>query len=134
MSYTLQNGEVLNGGYSVTIGGFTLRNIGSYSPAWECIYDEENSFVSYTGNKKKILKGRLFSIKIKTGQLNTTDYESLVTALKSDTIAVDCPDFTGNCYCDSIPAELRQANFLNTRLSVSFTLIAKEMTAVGGGL
>lgn len=129
--YTLQSGEVLNGGYTVTIGGYTLRNIGGYKAEWTNVYDSGGAYTDYQGNEQKALLGRRFSLAIKTGALNATDCASLVTALKSGTIAVVCPDFTGNCYCESIPAELRQANFLGTRYGVDFTLTAKTVEAVG---
>lgn len=32
-NYVLKPGEVLNGGYTVEIGSFTLRNIGGYEPS-----------------------------------------------------------------------------------------------------
>lgn len=134
MEYTLRDNEQLNGGYTVKIGGFTLRNIGKYSPSWSNEYDSENSFVDYLGNQQKILKGRRFSIEISTGRLTADDFNSLVTELKSDTIAIECPDFTGDCYCESIPGNLEQANFNGIYYKIPFKLIAKDLITDGGGL
>lgn len=131
--YILKKGEVLNGGYSVEIGSYTLRNIGGYAPNWSNVYDE-NSFTDWRGNTQKFLKGRQFSLKISTGALDWEDYTALVTELKNKSIAVNCPDFEGNCYCDDIPADLTQANFLSTRYKINFTLIAENIELFGNGL
>ena len=131
--YVLKKGEVLNGGYSVEIGSYTLRNIGGYAPSWNNVYDE-NSFTDWHGNTQKFLKGRQFSLKITTGPLDWEDYNSLVTALKNKSIEVSCPDFNGKCYCDNIPADLTQANFLSTRYKINFTLIAENIELFGNGL
>ena len=135
-NYVLKPGEVLNGGYTLQINDFTLRLIGGYEPAWENVYDTENSFTDWQGNTQKILKGMLFSIKITTGQLDVEDYKALVEALKKDTINLSCPDFEGECYCDNIPSSLEQANFLNTRYKTNVTLTAKKLIKPdsGGGL
>lgn len=132
-NYVLKPGEVLNGGYTVEIGSFTLRNIGGYEPSWENVYDTENSFTDWLGNTQKILKGKQFSLKISTGGLDTEDYNALVEALKAETIAVSCPDFEGDCYCDNIPASLAKANFTGVRYKANFTLIAKELDLSGSG-
>lgn len=131
--YTLKKGEVLNGGYSVTIGGYTLRLIGGYSPTWTNEYDTENQFTDYNGNPVRILKGRRFSLEISTGRLSVEDKNALLEELKKATIAVSCPDFTGNCYTDAVPAKLEQANFLGTRYSTSITLTACELDKSGLG-
>lgn len=133
-NYALKAGEVYNGGYTVQINDFTLRNIGGYEPAWENIYDTENSFTDFLGNNKKILMGQRFSIKISTGQLDKEDYNALVEALKQETITLSCPDFEGECYCENIPSSLEQANFLGTRYKTNFTLIAKDLVLNGDGL
>ena len=131
--YILKSGEVLNGGYSVEIGGYTLHNIGGYSPAWDNVYDE-NSFTDWKGNAHTFLKGRQFSLKISTGPLGWEDYSALTAELKKKTVAVRCPDFEGDCYCDNIPADLKQANFLSTRYKITFTLIASAIELFGSGL
>lgn len=133
-NYALKPGEVLNGGYTVQIGNFTLRIIGGYEPAWENVYDTENSFADWQGNTKKFLLGRQFSLKLSTGPLTPDDCRALAAELKKSTIAVVCPDFIGDCYCDNIPASLVQANFLATWYKVSFTLTAKDIELSGGGL
>jgi len=126
--------KIINGGYSVKIGDYTLELLGGYSPTWTNEYDENNSFADYLGNKQRILKGRRFSLKISVGRLDSVDYNALVTALKSETIALVCPDFSGDCYCESIPAELKQANFNGVRYAISFTLTAKNLINDEDGL
>lgn len=135
-NYSLKPWEVLNGGYTVQINDFKLRNIGGYEPAWENVYDTENSFTDWQGNAQKILMGKQFSIKISTGRLDTEDYNALVSELKKETITLSCPDFEGECYCENIPSSLEQANFLGTRYKTNFTLTAKEIIKPdsGGGL
>lgn len=135
-NYILKLGEVLNGGYTLQINDFILRIIGGYEPAWENVYDTDNSFTDWQGNTKKIFMGERFSIKIATGQLDIEDYNALVEALRKDTIYLSCPDFEGECYCDNIPSSLEQANFLNTRYKTNVTLTAKELIKPdsGGGL
>ena len=134
--YTLKSGEVLNGGYSVTIGDYTLRLIGGYRINWTNEYDTQNQFTDYKGDPVRILRGRRFSLELSTGRLSAEDCKALISALKSETIAVICPDFSGNCYSDTIPAKLEQANFLGTRYSSSITLTACELdkTGIGDGL
>lgn len=134
--YTLKKGEVLNGGYSVTIGSFTLRLIGGYNVTWTNEYDTENQFTDYKGDPVRILKGRRFSLEISTGRLTAEDKNALAEELKKETIAISCPDYEGNCYTDSIPSKLEQANFLGTRYSTKVTLTACELdkTGLGDGL
>ncbi|MBP1560710.1 MAG: hypothetical protein J6C96_05625 [Oscillospiraceae bacterium] len=134
MDYELKSGEKLNGGYMVKIGGFTLMNIGAYSPSWRSVYDDENNFTDYLGNTQKILKGKQFSLKISTGRLSAEDFKALAAELNKESITVECPDFTGECYCDDIPGSLEQANFYGTRYKLNFTLNAKEIVIAGGGL
>lgn len=130
--YDLQRGEALNGGYVVTIGSFTLRSIGAYKVSWAHVYDSANSFQDYKGNEVKPLLGARCSIDITTGKLSAADASALITALRASSVSVVCPDFTGNCRCDNAPAELKQANFLNTRYSLSFTLVAESITPADG--
>lgn len=134
--YELQKGEVLNGGYSVTIGDYTLRLISGYRANWTNEYDTENQFTDYKGDTVRILIGRRFSLEISTGRLSADDMNALISALKSETIAVSCPDFTGNCYSDAVPAKLEQANFLGVRYSSNIKLTACELdkTGIGDGL
>lgn len=132
--YVLRKGEILNGGYSVEIGGFTLRNIGVYEPRWTKEYDTENSFTDFKGNQIKPLRGIRKSLRLRTGSITSDDAEALRTALLNDTIAVKCPDFECECLCEDVPSELKQANFLGTRYGIEFTLTAKELDAPGGGL
>lgn len=123
---------ILNGGYSVKIGEYTLNLLGEYSPSWTNEY--EDSFTDWQGSSQKILKGSRFSLKISVGRLPTSDFYELVKELKKRDISVECPDFSGICYCDDIPAELKQANFLAVRYGISFTLTAKELTKAEDGL
>ncbi len=125
--------EIQNGGYSVKIGGYTLNLLGSYSPSWTNEYDE-NSFTDWQGSFQKILKGRRFSLKISVSRLPVEDFRALSAELAKQDIDVECPDFTGICYCDDIPGELKQANFLAVRYGISFTLTAKELLKSGNGL
>ena len=131
--YVLKKGEALNGGYSVTIGDYTLMLIGGYDAVWTNEYDTENQFTDYKGDPVKPLKGRRFSLDISTGWLSAEDKNALLEELKKETIAVSCPDFTGNCYTDTIPAKLEQANFLGTRYSSSIKLTACELDKSGLG-
>lgn len=130
----LKPGEKLNGGYTVKIGGYSLMKISGYSPDWSNVYDDENSFTDYLGNEKKIFLGRKFSLKITTRRLTREEFNGLAAALRSETLMVECPDFEGECRCENIPAELKQANFNGTRYTVTFTLIAKNLTTDGDGL
>lgn len=132
--YIIQKSEKLNGGYEVTIGDFVLRKIGKYAPTWSKVYDDENSFTDYLGNQQKILMGNRFALSIDTGRLTKEETESLIAELNKRSIAVVCPDFEGECYCDNAPANLEQANFYGTRYKVNFTLTAKNITSIGGGL
>lgn len=124
--------EKINGGYSVTIDSYTLQHIGEYAPSWQKVYDTQNSFTDYAGNEVKVLKGLQFSLKLTTGRLTSSAYNSLIAALKNDEISVSCPDYTGTCICDNIPGNLAQANYAGTRYKVSFTLTAKEIIPSGG--
>lgn len=132
MDYTLKQGEVYNGGYSITIGSFTLRLITSYEPRYSNVYDTANTFTDYQGNTVKPLMGKQFSLSMKTGGMSVADYNSLVTELKKNTITVACPDFSGECICDEIAANLAQANSLNTRYTISFKLTAKSIITTDG--
>ncbi len=125
--------KILNGGYKVKIGGYTLELLGGYSPVWTNEY-EEDSFVDWQGNTQKILKGRRFSLKISVNRLPEEDFRALLTELEKQNIQVECPDFKGVCYCDSIPAELKQAKRNFVRYGISFTLTAKELLKSGDGL
>ena len=129
--YELKGGEVYNGGYTVTIGDYELRNIGAYAPGWSNVYDNQNSYIDLNGNNVKALIGKQFTLSIKTGRLSVEDYNALVFNLKKNEIYLKCPEFEGICICDDIPANLEQANTLNTRYSASFKLTAKSLTAVG---
>ncbi|MGN0598646.1 MAG: hypothetical protein ACI4JK_02025 [Oscillospiraceae bacterium] len=129
--YVLKKGEVLNGGYTVAIGDYTLNLIGGYDATWTNEYDTENQFTDFNGNPVRILKGRRFRLEISTGRLTAEDKNALVEELKNKTIAVSCPDFTGNCYTDAITAKLAQANFLGTRYSSNITLTACELDKTG---
>ena len=131
VDYTPKKGEVLNGGYTMTIGSFMLVNIGSYKTNWAKEYDSENSFVDYLGNSQKAVKGVRFSISVVTGRLSKADYDSLITELNKEEITLSCPDFEGVVICDSADNDLKQANFNGVRYSTSFKLTAKSMTAVG---
>ena len=126
--------EMVNGGYTVTIGSYVLQHIGEYSPSWNKVYDIQNSFTDHAGNEVKVLKGLQFSLKITTGRLTAAAYNSLITALKDEDITVSCFDFSGVCTCDDISCDLKQANSTGTRYKVSFTLTAKETTLPPGGL
>lgn len=132
--YVLRDNERLNGGYTLQIGGFTLRILGGYSPSWENVYDTENSFTNFDGSEEKILKGIRFSLKINIERIIPDDFNALVTELKKPTIPLECPDFEGDCYCDNIPGDLKQANFNGVRYGVSFTLTAKNLITDGDGL
>lgn len=135
MDYELKKGEKLNGGYSVKIGDYTLVLIGEYEIEWKNIYDSENSFRSYDGTEYKPMIGRQFSLKLNTNGLSKASFDALVTELKKDSFAIECPDYSGDCYCESIPGTLKQANFLGIKYGTSITLIAKEVEkASGGGL
>ena len=123
-----------NGGYSLTIGSYTLEQIGEYSPSWSKVYDTQNSFEDHTGQEVKVFKGVKFSLKITTGQLAVTAYNSLVDELKNEDITISCPDFSGICNCNDVSCGLKQANSVGTRYTVSFTLTAKETTIPPGGL
>ena len=123
-----------NGGYSVTIGSYSLQHIGEYSPSWNKVYDTQNSFEDHTGQEIKVFKGVKFSLKITTGRLTAAAYNSLTAALKDEDITVSCPDFSGVCTCDDVSCDLKQANSTGTRYKVSFTLTAKETTLPPGGL
>ncbi|MCM1328364.1 MAG: hypothetical protein NC253_02900 [Ruminococcus sp.] len=131
-NYVLRPGEVLNGGYTVYIGGFTLRIIGGYEAAWENVYTQ-NNFTDYKGDEHKKLAGKRFSLKLTTGAVIPEDKDALIRELKQDYFLVSCPDFEGYCYCDSIPAVLEQANFNGTRYKLTFTLIARELINPNGG-
>lgn len=132
-NYVLKAGEVYNGGYTVEIGGFSLRIIGAYEPNWENVYSSNSVFKDWQGNEHKNLQGKKFSLKITTGGLVPEDYNALAEELKKETFNVSCPDFNGTCYCENIPASLTQANYLGTRYKVSFTLIAKELIKPDSG-
>lgn len=132
--YVLRDNESLNGGYTLQIGSFTLRILGGYSPSWENVYDTENSFQNFDGSEEKVLLGIRFSIKIDIKRMLPDDFNALVTELKKHTIALECPDFEGDCYCDNIPGDLKQANYNGVRYGVSFTLIAKNLITDGDGL
>ncbi|MBQ8177256.1 MAG: hypothetical protein IJ035_09525 [Oscillospiraceae bacterium] len=132
--YVLQAGEKLNGGYSVQIGDVTVNVIGKYSPRWEKVYDNENSFQNYLGNQVRPLIGYRFLIDIETGRLNKEKLEALITELNKESVNVVCPDFEGECYCDNAPANLEQANFLGVRYRLPLTLIAKDIIPAGDGL
>lgn len=132
--HVLKNGEVLNGGYTVQIGDFSLRNIGGYEPVWEKVYDTENSFKDWQGNMQKPLLGLQFSLKISAGALDVEDYNSLVTELNKERVMVSCPDFEGMCRCENAPGSLAKANFTGVRYKASFTLIAEDLINAGGGL
>lgn len=129
--YELKSGEVYNGGYTVTIGDYELRNIGSYAPAWSNVYDSQNSYIDLNGNNVKALIGKQFTLSIKTGRLTKDDCTALIKQLKRSEINVDCPDFSGICICDDVSSNLEQANTLNTRYSVSFKLAAKSLITAG---
>lgn len=133
-NYILRDNEVLNGGYTIQIGSYTLRMLGGYSPSWENVYDAENSFQNFDGSEEKILKGIRFSLKIEIKRIMPDDFKALVTELKKPTISVQCPDFEGDCYCDNIPGDLKQANFNGVRYGIGFTLIAKSLITDGNGL
>ena len=133
-NYKLKSGEVLNGGYTVRIGAFSLRNIGGYEPVWEKVYDTENSFTDWQGNSQKFLRGIQFSLRVSTGALDTADYNSLVEELNKERIMVSCPDFEGYCRCENVPGSLSKANFTGTRYKANFTLIAENLIISGGGL
>ncbi len=126
--------EILNGGYSIKIGEYTLNLLGGYSPSWTKEYDENNGFTDWQGNPQKFLKGIRFSLKISVGRLPSEDLHALAAELQKKDVAVECPDFSGICYCDSVPAELKQANFLAVRYGVTFTLTAKNLITDGDGL
>lgn len=126
--------EKLNGGYSLKIGETTINIIGKYSPKWEKVYDNENSFTDYRGNQVKQLKGYRFLLDIETGRLDKNQLEEIISELNKASVAIVCPDFEGECYCDNVPANLEQANFLGARYRISFTLIAKDIVLIGGGL
>lgn len=132
--YVLRDNESLNGGYTLQIGSFTLRILGGYSPSWENVYDTENSFQNFDGSEEKVLLGIRFSIKIDIKRMLPDDFKALAAELKKPTIALECPDFEGDCYCDNIPGDLKQANFNGVRYGVSFTLIAKNLITDGDGL
>ena len=123
-----------NGGYSLTIGSYTLEQIGEYSPSWAKVYDTQNSFNDHTGQEVKVFKGVKFSLKLTTGQLTVTAYNSLIAELQNEYIAISCPEFSGDCTCDDVSCDLKQANSTGTRYKVSFTLTAKETTIPPGGL
>ena len=132
--YVLRDNEVLNGGYTIQIGGFTLRMLGGYYPSWENVYDTENSFQNFDGSEEKNLLGIRFSLKIEVKRIMPEDFKALAAELKKPTISVQCPDFEGDCYCDNIPGDLKQANFNGVRYGISFTLIAKSLITDGDGL
>ncbi|MCM1023812.1 MAG: hypothetical protein NC395_07110 [Prevotella sp.] len=132
--YILKPNERLNGGYTVQIGDFTLRLINGYSPSWENVYDTENSFRNFDGSEEKILLGVRFSLKIEVGRIMPEDFKALAAELKKPVIALECPDFEGDCCCDSVPGELKQANFNGVRYGIGFTLIAKNLLTDGDGL
>lgn len=131
--YVLKNGEKLNGGYSVKIGDFTLRLIGGYETEWACIYDTENTFRNFDGTEHKPLLGRRFSLKINTNGLSKEDFDLLSAELKKDSFAVECPDYSGECYCETIPGTLKQANFHGVRYGTTVTLIAKSIEKASSG-
>lgn len=133
-NYVLKEGEVLNGGYTVQIGGFTLRILGAYEPNWENVYSSNSTFRDYKGNDRKKLLGKKFSLRITSGGLIPEDYKALVAELNKKSFMVNCPDYSEVCYCDSVSAPLTQANFLGTRYKVSFTLIANDILAPEDGL
>ena len=124
----------INGGYKVTIGNYLLEQISEYAPSWAKIYDTQNSFEDHTGQEVKVFKGVKFSLKITTGQLAVAAYNSLVDELKNEDITISCPDFSGDCTCDDVSCDLKQANSTGTRYKVSFTLAAKETAVPPGGL
>ena len=132
--YELKSGEVLNGGYTVQIGDFSLVNIGGYEPVWEKVYDTENSFTDWQGNTQKFLRGLQFSLKISTGALDADDFNALVEELNKEKIMVSCPDFEGECRCENAPGSLAKANFTGVRYKANFTLIAESLIVSGGGL
>ena len=82
----------------------------------------------------QILKGIRFSLKVTVDRIMPEDFNALVTELKKRTVALECPDFEGDCYCDNIPGDLKQANFNGVRYGVSFTLVAKSLITDGDGL
>lgn len=127
----LKSGEIFNGGYKITIGDFELRNIGGYTPSWSNVYDNQNSYIDHNGNNVKALIGKQFTLSVKTGRLSVEDYNALVSNLKKEEIYLKCPEFEGICICDDIPANLEQANTLNTRYSANFKLAAKSLDAAG---
>lgn len=131
--YQLKSNEKLNGGYTLQIGDFTLRILGGYAPSWEKVYDTENSFTNYDGSEYKVLKGIRFSLKIDIGHIPTEYFSELAEELKKSSVMLKCPDFEGECRCDNIPAELKQASFLGVRYGISFTLTAKNLISDQGG-
>ncbi|MDE5740838.1 MAG: hypothetical protein K2H90_00145, partial [Oscillospiraceae bacterium] len=68
-NYVLKPGEVLNGGYTVYIGNFTLCILGGYEPSWDNVYSDNSTFKDWQGNERKKLQGKKFSLKITTGGL-----------------------------------------------------------------
>lgn len=134
--YQLKKGESLNGGYSVVIGDYTLRLIGGYEVKWTNEYDTENQFTDYKGDLVRLLRGRRFNLKISTGRLSAEDITALEKEIKKDKISLECPDFTGECYSESISAKLEQANFLGSKYKsdITFTACELDRSEIGDGL
>lgn len=124
--------KAYNGGRKVTIGGrVTFDTINAYTPSWTKEYNEE--FTTYDGRIIRFCKGIRFSLTFTVYGLTYEKLTQTYEIFKSDTISLECPEFSGDVTCDSLSPPVRYSNVYGTFYELTITLSAAALTDPDSG-
>lgn len=124
--------DVVNGGISIKLGSYTLRQISQYSPSWA--FEEKETFENWDYTQVTVPKGRRFQLSVTANNMSPERKDELMNALFARTFSLICPDYSGMVKVTSVGNPLKKAGRFGKWYTVSFSLAALELKDSGGSL
>lgn len=124
--------DIINGGITITLGSYVLKQISQYSPSWG--FEENETFENWDYSQITIPKGRRFQLSVTANNLNSERKNALMNALFERTFVIICPDYTGTVRVTNVSLPIKKATRFGTWYTVSFSVAAVGLEGSGGGL
>lgn len=125
--------ESVNGGITVKIDDFEIKQLNRYDVSWE--YEEAERFENWDFTTVTVPKGYRFNLSLTANNLTPEKKTALMKKLFARVFTLDCPDFNGVVeLTGSVGAPVKIANRFGTWYNVSFSVAAVSLDATGGSL
>ena len=124
--------DIINGGITITLGTYELKQISQYSPSWN--YEEKETFEGWDFSEVTVPKGRRFQLTVTANNLSPERKDALMKALFKRQFNIVCPDYTGIVRVTSVNLPIKTATRFGTWYTVSFSVAAVGLEGSGGSL